>query len=229
MLWIGPADDAMSSASYRVFNADGSEVQQCGNGVRCVAKYLTQDERQPRRFWLQSPAGNVAARVLTDGQVAVSMGAPVFVPADIPFEASEVAVRYTLALAEQSLDVSVLSMGNPHCVLLVDDASTAAVAKIGAQIENHARFPERANVGFMQVRDRQHIVLRVHERGVGETQGCGTGACAAVVAGIVLDLLDTEVRVRLPGGEVMVNWHGGDDPVWLTGNAETISAGMMDL
>jgi diaminopimelate epimerase len=157
------------------------------------------------------------------------MGEPIFTPSKVPFVAGEQALRYVLAVAGQNIDVAVLSMGNPHCVLQVDDVQSAPVGTLGYAIEHHPRFPERANVGFMQIRDRQNIHLRVHERGVGETLACGTGACAAVVAGIAQGALDDTVQVQLPGGEVMVNWRRGDGPVWLTGNAEVISDGTIEL
>jgi diaminopimelate epimerase len=157
------------------------------------------------------------------------MGRPVFVPSEIPFDVDDEASQYTLLVGDRSIDVSVLSMGNPHCILTVESVDAAAVNDLGPRIEHHARFPERTNVGFMELRDRQNIALRVHERGVGETQACGTGSCAAVVAGIELGVLDSDVRVQLPGGEVMVSWRGARDPVWLRGNAEVINDGTMNL
>jgi diaminopimelate epimerase len=233
LMWISPADDGASVASYRVFNADGSEVQQCGNGVRCVAKYLVGlpdlGLKHGQDFSLQSPAGGVIARVHHDGQVAVSMGAPIFKPADIPFTYSETAETYPLPVGEGHIEICALSMGNPHAVLDVDDVKEAPVADLGPVIEHHAWFPELANVGFMHITDRHNIELRVHERGVGETAACGTGACAAVVSGQRRGKLDEEVQVHLPGGKVVVSWRGGDAPVWLQGNAELITEGMIDL
>lgn len=229
LLWLRESNSPGCLAQYRVFNADGSEVEQCGNGVRCVARFLTANADEPRTLSLQSPAGRIDARVESDGTVAVSMGSPIFAPTIIPFVAQDSAATYTLEVAGTTLTVRALSMGNPHCVLPVDDVGTARVAELGALIERHARFPERCNVGFMQTLDRRSIALRVFERGVGETRACGTGACAAVVSGIRLGELDADVRVALPGGEVMVSWRGDGEPVWLTGNAETISDGMMEL
>jgi diaminopimelate epimerase len=229
LLWLGPSDDPSCIASYRVFNADGSEVEQCGNGVRCVARYLSERPGAEQSFSLLSPAGPIAASVFADGQVAVSMGEPDFEPARIPFIAEHRADTYPLAVNGDIFRISAVSMGNPHAVWQVPDVETAAVSVVGPLIEHHARFPALTNVGFMQVRDRGHIDLRVHERGVGETAACGTGACAATVTGQRRGLLDEEVSVRLPGGQVVVSWRGSGTPVWLKGNAELINEGMLDL
>ena len=227
LMWISNASDGSSIASYRVFNADGSEVEQCGNGVRCVAKYLADGECG--EFELQSPAGPIAARVFDDGNVAVSMGAPIFDPPRIPFEAEHSADAYELVVDETTIEIAAVSMGNPHAVVSVEDVSGAPVADLGPKIEHHDRFPEKTNVGFLHILDRQNIDLRVHERGVGETAACGTGACAAVVAGQRRGLLDEDVFVNLPGGQVVVSWRGGDTPVWLKGNAELIKDGTLAL
>ena len=227
LMWISNASDGSSIASYRVFNADGSEVEQCGNGVRCVAKYLADGECG--EFELQSPAGPIAARVFDDGNVAVSMGAPIFDPPRIPFEAEHSADAYELVVDETTIEIAAVSMGNPHAVVSVEDVSDAPVADLGPKIEHHDRFPEKTNVGFLHILDRQNIDLRVHERGVGETAACGTGACAAVVAGQRRGLLDEDVFVNLPGGQVVVSWRGGDTPVWLKGNAELINDGTLAL
>lgn len=229
LMWIGPSDDDAAVASYRVFNNDGSEVEQCGNGVRCVARFLAGETGSDPEFTLQSPAGPIEARIEGDGRVSVSMGAPVFEPMKIPFEAEMAADRYFVDVGDLVLEVSALSMGNPHCVLQVEDVANAPVSDWGPQLEHHRRFPQLTNVGFMQVEDSNNIVLRVHERGVGETAACGTGACAAVVAGQRLGLLDDDVHVQLPGGQVMVSWRRGNHPVWLTGDAEWINDGTMDL
>ena len=229
LMWVTASGDPGYAAAYRVFNADGSEVGQCGNGVRCVASVLAATPGHPRTFVLSSPSGPVEARVGDDGLVAVSMGTPVFNPADIPFIAPERRDRYELDVDGVDYDVAVVSMGNPHCVLQVDDVDSAPVAEVGPKIECHERFPEKANVGFVCISGRNRIDLRVFERGVGETAACGTGACAAVVTGQALGLLDAEVDVQLPGGQVVVSWHGGSEPVWLTGNTETLSEGFIDL
>lgn len=229
LMWVTKADDPACVASYRIFNADGSEVGQCGNGVRCVASLLASSSELPQSFTLQSPAGPIVAHVTADSMVSVSMGAPEFEPARIPFVADERCDRYELVVDGIDYDVAVVSMGNPHCVLQVDNVDSAPVAELGARIEQHPRFPEKTNVGFVCITGRDSIDLRVFERGVGETAACGTGACAAVVTCQNLGLLEPEVRVRLPGGEVMVSWHGAAEPVWLTGNAVVISEGIMDL
>jgi len=229
LMWVGPAKNANAAASYRVFNADGSEVEQCGNGVRCVARMLERKGNGERSFTLESPAGPIEAKVLDDGQVSVSMGPPEFDPANIPFVADQQRDCYTVEVLGRALEVSAVSMGNPHCVLQVDSIASADVDRLGPAIEEHERFPSGANVGFMCVLDRSNIELRVFERGVGETLACGTGACAAVVAGQRLGLLDDDVSVRLPGGQLVVSWRGGTDPVWLTGNAELVSEGTIDL
>jgi len=229
LMWILPPENGAGVAAYRVFNADGSEVEQCGNGVRCVARHLFDLDEASGEFVLQSPAGPVTAQVFSDGMVAVSMGAPIFDPDRIPFIATAAADSYTLAVGDENFDVCAVSMGNPHCVVMVDDVATARVSELGPKIEHHEQFPELANVGFMHIRNPSNIDLRVFERGVGETAACGTGACAAVVSGQRLGQLDEEVSVRLPGGQVVVSWRGGDSPVWLKGNAELIDEGTMNL
>jgi diaminopimelate epimerase len=229
LMWVGPARTPDAVASYRVFNTDGSEVEQCGNGVRCVAWMLARNNNAEKSFVLDSPTGLVAATVLDDERVTVSMGAPEFAPARVPFVAEKQLDRYELEVFGRAHPVSVLSMGNPHCVLLVDSIAVADVDRLGPAIERHERFPKATNVGFMHIVDRENIELRVYERGVGETLACGTGACAAVVAGQRLGRLDAEVSVQLPGGQLVVSWRGGEEPVWLTGNAELTSEGTMDL
>lgn len=225
LMWVTEASEPDNAARYRVFNRDGTEVEQCGNGVRCVAKMLA--ERGTGSMVLESPAGLVEARILDNGEVSVSMGRPEFEPSRVPFDADARAEGYELAIDGEQYTVQVVSMGNPHCVLTVDDVSAANVELLGPLVERHERFPNGTNVEFMRVIDHENIELRVHERGVGETLACGTGACAAVVCGQRSGALDDEVRVRLPGGQVMVSWRRG--AVWLTGNAESISEGSLDL
>ena len=225
LMWLESAADSSALAAYRVFNADGSEVEQCGNGLRCVAWWLAREG--PRAFALQSPAGIVHARVGDGYDVSVSMGEPVFEPALIPFDADERADRYTIDVDGVALEAGVLSMGNPHCVLTVDDVAAAPVEQLGAALESHRRFPQKTNVGFMQITDRSSIALRVFERGVGETRACGTGACAAVVSGVSNGALERDVTVRVPGGELVVSWQ--PDAVWLTGQVELINEGSIDL
>jgi len=229
LMWVYDADDPAFAASYRIFNADGSEVEQCGNGVRCVAAILANESGHAQTFSLNSPAGPIEARVDDDGLVAVSMGVPEFEPTAIPFVADELAERYELAVGDERFQICAVSMGNPHCVLHVDDVDKAPVNELGPLIERHERFPQLTNVGFARISGRGNMDLRVFERGVGETAACGTGACAAVVTAQMLGLLDDTVNVRLPGGQLVVSWRGGSEPVWLTGNAEYISRGIMDL
>ena len=229
LMWINASDDPAFAARYRIFNNDGSEVEQCGNGVRCAASVLANESGHPQSFTLLSPAGPIDAQVDDDGLVAVSMGTPDFEPGQIPFIAENRADRYDIAVGNKHYEACVVSMGNPHCVLHVDDVNSAPVAELGPILERHERFPQRTNVGFARIRDRQNIDLRVFERGVGETAACGTSACAAVVTAQTLGLVEEAVDVRLPGGQVVVSWRGGSEPVWLTGNAEFISEGIMDL
>lgn len=227
LMWVMAAHDRHDDAAYRVFNADGSEVEQCGNGVRCVAWMLARDAGRSDAFRLSSPAGPIEARPADDGEFTVSMGAPVFEPARVPFDAGAEAPTYSIDVADRTLDAAVVSMGNPHCVLFVDDVDTAPVDEWGPQLERHPRFPAGTNVGFAAVRGRNAMDLRVHERGVGETLACGTGACAAVVAAQRLALADDPVSVNLPGGRLVVSWRR--DTVWLTGGAELVSQGSMDI
>ncbi len=215
---------------YRIFNADGSEVEQCGNGARCFARFVREQRLTNKyRIRVQTLSGIIELQVLPDEQVRVEMGPPQFVPALIPFEAMDVADSYALDVAGQALDISAVSMGNPHAVIRVDDVDNAPVAQLGPLVESHPRFPRRVNVGFLQVKDRHYIRLRVFERGSGETLACGTGACAAVVAGIRRGWLDSPVRVALPGGELAIEWAGGDSPVFMTGPAVTVYRGQIRL
>ena len=218
LMWLAPAQSSAAFASYRVFNNDGSEVEQCGNGVRCVAVMLAKENGRQTDVLLESPAGLIEARIVAENRASVNMGTPDFDTGLTKIDVAGVA-----------LDVTILSMGNPHCVLDVADVSTADVAGLGPAIERHERFPQRINVGFMHILDRANIDLRVFERGAGETLACGTGACAAVASGHQRGLLDDEVSVRLPGGQLVVSWRGGAEPVWLTGDAELISEGTIDL
>jgi diaminopimelate epimerase len=222
--------DAHSRVFYRVFNSDGSEVEQCGNGARCIAALLY--DRAPelgRELTMGSTGGTIHARVRDDGMVSVDMGVPNFEPRSIPLDFPACAPSYTLNVDGADIEVGAVSLGNPHAVLRVADAKSAPVERIGPTIERHARFPKRANVGFMQIIDAKHIALRVFERGVGETLACGTGACAAVAVGQQRGWLEQEVRVDLPGGTAMVAWPGIGQPIWLTGPATTVFKGSIDL
>jgi len=230
ILLVEPPIRADADFRYRIFNADGAEVQQCGNGARCFVRFVhEQGLTVKREIRVETAAGIIVPRLEDDGLVTVDMGPPRLDPRDIPFDAQERATLYDLDVRGTHLVISALSMGNPHAVLVVEDVHRAPVAELGPQIEYHPRFPERVNVGFMQVLDRHHILLRVHERGSGETLACGTGACAAVVAGIQRDLLTSPVRVTTRGGELTIAWAGGDAPVYMTGPAVTVFQGEIDL
>ncbi|MGC1521937.1 MAG: diaminopimelate epimerase [Steroidobacteraceae bacterium] len=222
--------DASSRVFYRVINSDGTEVEQCGNGARCIAALLYARAPQlGRDFMMESSGGVVHARVGDDGLVSVDMGAPNFDPRALPLEADAEAPSYSLKVDGAEVEIGAVSMGNPHAVLQVSDVKTAPLARFGPSIENHPRFPQRANVGFMQIVDRGHLKLRVFERGVGETQACGTGACAAVAVGRRRGLLDAEVRVDLPGGTAWVSSGDNAGHLWLTGPATTVFRGSIDI
>jgi diaminopimelate epimerase len=215
---------------YRIFNADGGEVEQCGNGARCFVRFV-RDKRltDSDEIAVETASGMIYPRLETDGGVSVNMGAPRFEPAEVPFEATARENVYDLEVDGRSVQLSVLSMGNPHAVQLVPDVDAAPVNTQGPRIERHPRFPQRVNAGYMQVVDRSHIRLRVYERGAGETLACGTGACAAVVAGRQRGLLDAKVEVKLPGGTLRVSWAGEGQPVWMTGPAITVFEGVIEL
>lgn len=222
---------------YRIFNNDGGEVEQCGNGARAFVKFVTDKGLSTQRaIRVQTMNGIIAPRLEDDGSVTVEMGAPVLDPALVPFDGAGLEgvaqgrdTVWPLSIDGKELLFSVVSMGNPHAVQVVDDAATAPVLETGPLIEHHPRFPKRVNAGFMQVVDRRHIRLRVFERGSGETLACGTGACAAVVAGIRRGLLDSPVRVSARGGELSVAWAGDGAPVFLTGPAVTVFEGEVTL
>ncbi len=215
---------------YRIFNADGSEVEQCGNGARCFALFVQQQHLTNKQvIRVQTLSGVITLRVTANDLVEVDMGAPRFAPQEIPFAADALASTYMLAIDQHQIEISALSMGNPHAVVLVEQIDTAPVAQWGPLLECHARFPKRVNAGFMQVIDRHQIRLRVHERGAGETLACGTGACAAVVAGIQRGLLDSPVTVSLPGGQLLIRWGGDDESVIMTGPAVTVYRGQIKL
>ncbi len=215
---------------YRIFNADGSEVEQCGNGARCFARFV-RDQRltNKRVIRVQTAKGVIELKVGKDGMVMVNMGVPELNPPAIPFAADRQKTVYTVEVDGQTVELSAVSMGNPHGVLLVDDVDTAPVATLGPLLESHPRFPARANIGFLQVLDRTHIRLRVFERGSGETLACGSGACAAVVAGQLRGLLDARVEVELRGGSLVIEWQGDGAPVMMEGPAKTVFEGQLRL
>ena len=215
---------------YRIYNSDGSEVENCGNGARCFAKFV-RDKRLTGKdeIAVETANGRAVLKIREDRQVEVDMGAPRLNPADVPFEADTAAATYPIEVDGETYEISAVSMGNPHGVLVVDDVDTAPVEVLGPQLEPHARFPQKANIGFMQIVSRSEIRLRVYERGAGETKACGTGACAAVVAGIQRGLLDSTVKAQLTGGELEISWTGGDAPVIMTGPATTVFEGQSFL
>ncbi len=215
---------------YRIFNPDGGEVGACGNGARCFARYVHERGLTDKReLVLETLGGLIRATLLNDGRVRVDMGVPCFAPADIPFRAPAAALLYSLEVAGKTWDISVLALGNPHAVLLVDDVDQAPVAQLGPLIEGHERFPQRVNVGFLQIVDRGHARLRVFERGAGETLACGSGACAAAVAGMRRGLLDREVSIELPGGSLTITWPGEGHSVMMTGPATFVFEGTVEL
>ncbi len=230
LLIVEPPSSPDIDFRYRIYNSDGSEVENCGNGARCFAKFV-RDKRLTGKdeITVETANGKALLKIREDRQVEVDMGAPVLKPADIPFQANAEAVIYPITAAGQTQEISTVSMGNPHGVLVVDDVDTAPVETLGPILEKHERFPAKANIGFMQIVARNEIRLRVFERGAGETKACGTGACAAVVAGILRGLLDETVKVHLPGGELEIQWAGGDAPVIMTGPATTVYEGQIFL
>jgi diaminopimelate epimerase len=227
LLVLEPGKPRHGAAAYRIFNADGGEVEQCGNGVRCLAQFLA--PRLGAELTLESPAGSIAARVLSADTVSVDLGEPDFRPAALPFETAEQRLRYRLQVDDRVVELGAVSMGNPHVVIPTNSVENAPVGILGPRLERDARFPRGVNVGFMQVVDRAHIRLRVFERGVGETLACGTGAAAAVAVGRLWGELDEEVQVTLPGGTMTVNWRGPGFRLWQTGPTTAVYEGRIEL
>ena len=215
---------------YRIFNADGGEVEQCGNGARCFVRFVhEQGLTDKREIRVETLRGVIVPRLEEDGAVTVDMGLPVFAPDQIPFVSATDDLLQVLPLADDEIAITAVGMGNPHAVQLVVNVDTAPVDRQGPLIESHPRFPQRVNAGFMQVVDRHTIRLRVFERGVGETLACGTGACAAVVAGVARGLVDSPVCVAMRGGELSIAWNGTGSPVLMTGPAVTVFKGEIEL
>ncbi len=230
-LLLEPARAAGTAVHYRVFNADGSEVEQCGNGARCVARYLQLRGRigADGTVSMGSTGGTVAARVLADGRVAVDLGIPDFEPRALPLLAPAAEANYSLEVAGDHIEFGAVSIGNPHAVLRVAAVESAPVGRIGHALQSHPAFPRQVNVGFMEIVDAAHIRLRVYERGVGETLACGTGACAAVAVGRNLGLLGAEVEVHVAGGRLSVHWEGSGQHVWLCGPAAVAFRGQAEI
>jgi diaminopimelate epimerase len=230
LLLVEKAASGANDFRYRIFNADGGEVEQCGNGARCFARFVLDEGLTAKReIRVETAGGVIVPRVESSGQVTVDMGAPRFEPRDVPFLADEDRVVHPLEVDGRTVAISVLSMGNPHAVQVVDDVDAAPVREEGPRIELHPRFPKRVNAGYMQVVARDAIRLRVWERGAGETLACGTGACAAVVAGIRRGLLDRDVRVATRGGELVIRWPGAGEAVMMTGDAVRVFDGEIAL
>ena len=230
LLLVEAATTAAADFRYRIYNADGGEVGQCGNGARCFMRFahdrgLT-DKPELR---VETLSGLLQLVLETDGQITVDMGEPRFAPADIPFDAEEFAQTYPLEVGDETLEIMALSMGNPHAVMWIDAIETVPVERLGPLIESHPRFPQRVNAAFVQIIDPEHIRMRVYERGAGETQACGSGACAAVVAGRLRDQLAPRVIVSLTGGDLVVKWAGEGHPVYMTGPATHVYRGQIDL
>ncbi len=236
LLIAEPPDDPEVDFKYRIFNADGSEAEQCGNGARCFLRFVRDRGLTTKtQIKLETSTGTIECTLEKDGNITINMGAPILQPDCIPFIADEPQILYDIKVclplcgSEKHLQISGVNIGNPHAVLVVDDVSSAPVAQLGEAIEKHPRFPERVNVGFMQILSRDSIRLRVFERGVGETRACGTGACAAVVAGRLQGLLDETVNVALPGGNLKITWQGDDSPVMMTGPACRVYEGRLHI
>lgn len=230
LLMVDKPMTANADFKYRIFNADGSEVAQCGNGARCFARFVRDKGLTDKdEVVVDTDAGQLVLRFDGEGLITVNMGIPRHAPQQIPLLADAEAVSYVAPLSSGEVKFSAVSMGNPHAVILVDDVNSAPVAVVGAEMESHPLFPQRANIGFMQIINRQQVKLRVYERGAAETLACGSGACAAVVAGIELGLLDQLVQVSLPGGDLKINWQGLGQPVLMTGPAVSVYEGQINL
>ncbi|HCG8570241.1 diaminopimelate epimerase [Vibrio parahaemolyticus] len=220
--------DPETDFHYRIFNADGNEVEQCGNGARCFARFVRlKGLTNKYSISVSTKKGKMILDVEDDGEVTVNMGVPEFEPNKIPFKAKQKEKTYIMRAGDKTLFCGAVSMGNPHVVTVVDDVDTADVDTLGPLLESHERFPERVNAGFMQVVNRDHIRLRVYERGAGETQACGSGACGAVAVGILQGLLDESVKVSLPGGELHISWQGPGKPLFMTGPATHVFDGQL--
>jgi diaminopimelate epimerase len=230
ILLVEPPSDKTVDFNYRIFNCDGSEVDQCGNGARCMGRFIADQQLSGgKTILLQTKNRTMEVSATSKNQVTVNMGPPIFTPDDIPFKVVQQEKLYPLKVGTHNLNIAALSLGNPHAVIQVDDTDTALVKDIGPLVQEHSQFPESVNVGFMQIIDRQNIRLRVYERGVGETQACGSGACAAAVAAIQQNLVDTKVKLELLGGSLSVEWQGETTPILMTGPAETVFHGKIKL
>jgi diaminopimelate epimerase len=230
LLIVSPPSSPDVDFRYRIFNADGSEVEQCGNGARCFARFVREKRlTNKHRIVVETLSGIIELRVNEKEEITVDMGAPIFDPVRIPLLADQPRDPYVFDVDGQAVELGCVSMGNPHGVLIVDNVDTAPVENLGPALEKHTNFPKRANIGFMQIVDRQRVRLRVFERGAGETQACGTGACAAAVIALRRNLVDSPVTVQLPGGTLSIQWQGEGQPVLMTGPATTVFEGTITL
>ena len=230
LLLLAPSDKEGVDVRYLIYNADGGEVSQCGNGARCVAAYLRENGLvDGDTITAETREGIISMTMEEDDLIRVNMGIPKLAAADIPITSQEDADQYQLVLSDTEITFSAVSMGNPHAVIVVDDVSSAPVLTMGPEVQQKTFFPEGVNVGFMQIIDSGHIKLRVYERGAGETLACGSGACAAVVAGCINSSLNQEVDVALPGGHLLIGWAGQGEPVWMTGPATFVYRGQISL
>ena len=230
VLLIEPPSDKNIDFNYRIFNCDGSEVEQCGNGARCMGRYIADQQLSGKKtVLLQTKNRIMEVTTKPKNLVTANMGIPIFTPEEIPFISQQQDKLYSIEAGSQSFEIAALSVGNPHAVIQVENVETAAVAELGPMIQTHDQFPESVNVGFMQIIDRHNIKLRVYERGVGETQACGSGACAAAVAAIQQDLVESKVNLQLLGGKLSIEWSGEDQPILMTGPAETVFHGKIKL
>ena len=229
-LVVEPPSQPSNDFKYRIYNADGGEVEQCGNGARCFARFVLDKKLTTKKhIKVETLSGDIELIVEADGNITVDMGIPTLTPANIPFNAPKQLATYQVKVADGEVELGAASMGNPHAVVTVDSVTDAPVDSLGAELESHPDFPQRVNVGFMEIVNRQEINLRVFERGVGETQACGTGACAAVVVGQTQGLLDEQVTVNLPGGSLSIQWQGEEHSLKMTGPACRVFEGQIRL
>jgi diaminopimelate epimerase len=230
LLLVEPPSKPSVDFRYRIFNADGSEVEQCGNGARCFAVFVKEKKLTNKDcIQVETMKGDIELNLTEEGRVLVNMGEPLFEPKKIPFLAEKANSSYSVMVDQDEVQLSVVSMGNPHAVIQVDDTKEAEVDRIGPLIEAHSKFPEKVNVGFMEIVHKRFIKLRVFERGVGETMACGTGACAAVAAGIDQNLLESPVEVKLPGGNLKIEWQGAGFPLFMEGPAVSVFEGKIRI
>ncbi|WP_370980652.1 diaminopimelate epimerase [Agaribacterium sp. ZY112] len=230
LLLVEPPQTPQADFRYRIYNASGEEVENCGNGARCFAIFVQQRGLCSKNtIRVETANGLLVLNVKKDKQVCVDMGEPILAPAEIPFQASEQAAVYKLALSQTELEIGAVSMGNPHAVCLVDDVDSYPVLEHGPEVESHKRFPNKVNAGFMQIVSRTEAKLRVYERSVGETLACGTGACAAAVSAIIRGKMDNKISIELPGGTLQLEWQGVGHPVLMTGPATTVFTGQIKI